>query len=123
MTPEPPLVEHELTFTLRNVQNRVVNLILEPWGAVHPMPPGAVFEIRAQGPAGETLEIEWDVDRITLWGWAGSAVTVFCNGVELGTIGNAPCPRVPATLAGMSVRTFLRGVLGQSEPPEPPEVN
>lgn len=39
-----------VTLRLRNTRPDAQMLYLEPWGSEYPMPPGAVFEVVAQGP-------------------------------------------------------------------------
>jgi hypothetical protein len=49
------------------------------------MAPGATFEVVARGPDQDPFEVEYGDNHITLYGWTGSVVSVFQDGVELGT--------------------------------------
>ncbi len=69
---------------LVNSRDVAVKLLLEPWGEVYEMAPGAVFEVMARGPAGDALEVAIADDAITVWGWPGSVVRLFHEGTELG---------------------------------------
>jgi hypothetical protein len=71
--PKPP--RQTFTVAVRNARDTAVRFILEPQGAEFTMPPGAVFELRAEGPEGEELEIDFGPDQITAWGWSGSTGT------------------------------------------------
>jgi hypothetical protein len=84
MEPEAVSPRQNFALVVRNVQDTAVTLILEPQGREFTMPPGAVFEIRAEGPEGDHLEIDFDRDHIVVWGWSGSVVGVYHEGVELG---------------------------------------
>lgn len=84
---------------LRIQNNRVkpLTFTIEPWGDVHPMPPQAVFEIVATGPPGGILELDAQEEGWTVYGWAGSVVSIFYQGNELGagSSGRQPVPSVP----------------------------
>ena len=68
---------------LRNRRKRPVELRLEPWGETYVMPAGVTFQIVARGPEGDALEIEWGQDRVTVYGWPGSVVSVLRKGVDV----------------------------------------
>jgi hypothetical protein len=40
------------------------------------MPSGAMFNIEAQGPEGDTLEIDYSENLVTVYGWPGSTVSI-----------------------------------------------
>lgn len=71
----------EITILLRvkNTRKAEVILYLEPWGEHYAMPPGATFQVMAKGPKGDSLEVEYGEDHITLYGWTGSIVSVSQN--------------------------------------------
>ena len=69
---------------LHNAKAVALTVHVEPWGEQYVMPPGTTYEVIARGPAGDTLEIALEDESITLWGWAGSVVTLLFHGVELG---------------------------------------
>jgi hypothetical protein len=48
------------------------------------MAPEAIFDVVARGPRGDTLEVEFTDEQIILYGWLGSTVVVFHEGIELG---------------------------------------
>lgn len=100
---------------VRNVRDTAVRFILEPQGCEFVMPPGAVFELRAEGPEGDELQIDFAPDQIIAWGWSGSVVEVWHNGVSLSGR-SLPVPPVPP---GMSVRGFLGMVLGDPRLQDP----
>lgn len=112
MDSEPRPTGQSFTIAVRNSRDTEVAVILEPQGREFSMPAGAVFEVRAEGPAGDSIEIDFGPDCITVWGWSGSVVGIYQNGVELG----GPSLPVPPVPDGMTVRGFLRGVLDQPEP-------
>jgi hypothetical protein len=102
---------------VRNQRENPVTFILEPSGADYPMPPGAVFEIRAEGPEGDHPEICFETEAIIVWAWAGSIAEVYHDEVPL-----SPGPPIPVPTAlpeGMTVRGFLGMILGQDQPQKP----
>jgi hypothetical protein len=109
---EPKALPRRQNFTLlvRNARGTAVTFILEPQGAEFAMPPGAVFELRAEGPEGAHLEIDYAADQIIAWGWSGSMVEVWHNGERL----SGPPHPVPPVPEGMSVRDFLGMILGDA---------
>jgi len=89
----------EITVATRLVNSREVPLTfyLEPWGEAYDMPPAAIFEVVARGPAGDGLEVAIAEEHITVWGWPGSVLRVFSNGTELGAgkWERSPVPPMP----------------------------
>jgi hypothetical protein len=77
----------EYTTSLRvcNTRSIALTFILEPWGEEYTIAPEATFEIVARGPEGDSLEVEYADDHVTLYGWPGSVVSLFHEGTELGT--------------------------------------
>jgi hypothetical protein len=108
MESEEAPARQKLVVALRNARDTAVTLILEPWAREFAMPPGAVFELRAEGPEGDQLQIDFGPDQITAWGWSGSMVEVWQDGVNL----SGPAIPVPPVPPAMSVRGFLGVVLG-----------
>jgi hypothetical protein len=86
--------EVEQRLHLENSQSANILLHLEPWGEQYPMQPGSVFELRAKGPRGDGLYVELGNGEIAVWGWSGSSVQLFSQGVEVDP-GNWPRTRVP----------------------------
>src|SRR5690349_9345047 len=66
-----------------NSSDASVDLVLEPWGEVHQMSPGAEFDIQVDGPEGHRLEVAYNTGSITVWGWPGSTMRLLQNGIEL----------------------------------------
>jgi len=71
---------NRITVRILNSLSRDLMMHLEPWGEQHLMPSGATFRVEAQGPDGDTLELEYGEDRITVYGWSGSTVSVSAIG-------------------------------------------
>src|SRR5262249_28612069 len=95
--------EAVMTARLVNAHDVPIKLYLEPWGEEYEMPPAAVFEVVARGPAGDSLEVTVAHQQITVWGWPGSVVTLSREGAELGA-GSGPRSPVPAMPALSSAR-------------------
>jgi hypothetical protein len=47
---------------IHNSQEKTLDFTIEPWGDVHPMPSGEVFEVVATGPAEGILEVNASKD-------------------------------------------------------------
>ncbi|HTG14336.1 MAG TPA: hypothetical protein VK747_03615 [Blastocatellia bacterium] len=77
--------EKVISLRVKNTRTSQLVFCLEPWGEQHTMDPGVVFHVTARGPDEDFLEIECGDSHITLFGWTGSVVAVFQDGVELGT--------------------------------------
>ena len=88
--------EYVTSLRLCNARTIPVTLYLEPWGEQYTLMPEATFTVVARGPEGDTLEVEWTDDHITLYGWPGATVALFHDGKEVG-VGTAECTPVPAT--------------------------
>ena len=58
--------------------------MLEPWGEIYEMPAHASFDVVAEGPEDDTLEVQSTEEQITVYGWSGSIVWLYHNGEELG---------------------------------------
>jgi hypothetical protein len=76
--------EKVLRLRVQNTSADPVLICLEPWGEQYTMPPGVTFEVVATGPEGDALEIQYAEHRITLFGWTGSIVRLFQDGIEVG---------------------------------------
>jgi hypothetical protein len=84
MQSEPEANECLLSLRIRNSHSAALTFYLEPWGEQYAMPPEATFAVVAKGPEGDSLEVEFADDHITLHGWPGSVVSLFHAGIELG---------------------------------------
>ncbi len=67
---------NKMTLRLTNSNNTGLKVHLEPWGEECEMESGATIEIAAQGPSGDTLEVEYGENVITVYGWSGSTISV-----------------------------------------------
>jgi hypothetical protein len=94
---EPETKEYSTSLRVCNAHSFPMTLCLEPWGEQYTMAPEATFTAVARGPEGDTLEVEFADDRITVYGWPGSVVTLFHEGQEVGsgTSVRAPVPSTP----------------------------
>jgi hypothetical protein len=115
MAIEAEPARQQFTLVVRNTRDTAVTLFLEPGGADYLLPPGEAFEIRAEGPEGDHLEIDSASDHITAWAWSGSVVDLWQNGINL----SGPSTPIPSVPEGMSVRGFMGMVLGDSKRHDP----
>lgn len=81
---EPETGEYVTSLRVGNSRSVALTFCLEPWGEQYPMAPEAIFDVVARGPKGDSLEVEFADDHIVLYGWPGSIVTIFHEGIELG---------------------------------------
>jgi hypothetical protein len=67
----------ENKFSLRLTNSREPDLIvwLEPWGEQHRLIRGVTLTILAEGPSGDTLEIEYGENGFTVYGWPGCVIS------------------------------------------------
>lgn len=81
---------------LRNDSGGDIVLRLEPWGTERSFNAGTTIEIIAEGPAGtgESLEIVFSKQSITVYGWSGSVVAAFQDGNKIAGI-DLPAPSTP----------------------------
>lgn len=88
----------QLHFSLRLMNSRAteLKLVLEPWGEEYAFPSGAGLEVIAQGPRTGFLEFDLGDEQITIFGWPGSVISLYLDGVELGA-GNQKRSLVPPT--------------------------
>jgi hypothetical protein len=94
---EPETGEYVTSLRVCNSRSIALTFCLEPWGEQYSMAPEAIFDVVARGPKGDSLEVEFSDDRIVLYGWPGSIVTVFHKGTELGVgcLERTPVPSTP----------------------------
>lgn len=90
-------VEYSVSVRISNSGVAERKLVLEPWGEEYTMRPSSKFDVVARGPVGDCLEVEVADDYIFVYGWPGSVVSLFQDGVELGSgLGErAPVPPTP----------------------------
>jgi len=79
----PESMEYIVTARLLNSRTTEIPFHLEPWGETYTMSPGTAFDIVARGPQGGILEVEVADDYITVYGWPGSTINLFHEGIEL----------------------------------------
>ena len=84
---------------VQNRHSKPVTLCLEPWGEELPIAPKARYEIVAEGPEGDYLEVQYEERGITVYGWSGSVLTVFHEGRLLVEC-KIPVPRTPPRSPG-----------------------
>jgi hypothetical protein len=87
---------------ISNFSSEPVTLCLEPWANEVSMLPEANFELVAEGPEGDYLQVAYEQRRITVYGWSGSVLSVFHDG-RLVVACNIPVPRTPPRLPGTGV--------------------
>ncbi len=85
---------------VRNVTKKELTLYLEPWGEECQMVSQSEFILIGYGPeSGSGFLIDYDEDRIVVTGWTGSAMRVFSNGKEIGSISwRPPVPDIDSPL-------------------------
>jgi hypothetical protein len=88
------LARHIQRLWISNSYSESVTLCLEPWAYELPIPPKVSFEIVAEGPGGDYLEVAYEELRITAYGWSGSVLSVFHEG-QLLLECNIPVPPSP----------------------------
>ena len=74
---------HRVHIRVHNEAPEEVEFVLEPWGEVYHMPANATYEISAEGPSADTLELVFGPGRITVYGWPGATATLTRDGEEL----------------------------------------
>lgn len=52
---------------LSNSSARPIALVLEPWGEIVELEPGATYEASSEGPPGDTIEIDIEDGLLKLW--------------------------------------------------------
>jgi hypothetical protein len=101
----------ESTETVDNDGTRELVLVGEPWACEFSVPPGAVYVVRAKADVPGNLEVEREGDRVTCWAWPGSTAEVWSGERLVDSLDQ----RVPDVPKGMSVRRFLRLMLGRED--------
>jgi hypothetical protein len=78
-----------------NSYSEPITPCLEPWADELRILRKVTYEIRAEGPAGDCLQVDYDELRITVYGWSGSILEVV-HGEKLMLACSIPAPRTPA---------------------------
>ena len=91
--------EYCLTAGLVNGRSTPIKLYVEPWGEEYEVAPGARFDVVARGPHEDHLKVVYGDNDITVWGWEGSVLNVYHQGVQLdaGLREKPPVPPYPRT--------------------------
>jgi hypothetical protein len=95
---------------IRNRRRKAITLRIEPWGEEYAVAPGATVQVVARGPAGDELDIRWEGDRVTVYGWPGSVVAVLRKGVDMGAEPSGRRPErttAPFLPAGMRMSEWM----------------
>jgi hypothetical protein len=87
-----------------------VDFWLEPWGDCVEMPAGADYVVIAEGPEGNSLEVDLRPDGITVWAWGGSIAAVY-QGETL--IIDCTQVRFPELSGGKNMRDALGTLFGE----------
>jgi hypothetical protein len=66
--------ENLIALRISNSLDSELTLYVEPWGDQHFISKGATLIVEARGPEGDTLEIEYGINSITIYGWPDSVV-------------------------------------------------
>lgn len=82
-----------------NARDTAIIFVVEPWGETYMMAPQTKFTLLLRSvvqpcPA-QTVEVEYAVDRITVYGWQGSPFTLLQGGEKVSPPGSLEWPRVP----------------------------
>jgi hypothetical protein len=68
----------EITFQIRirNYSPREIDFDLEPYGERFKMKPRSIFTLLATGPKDDCLEVVYEENRIAVYGWTGSTISI-----------------------------------------------
>lgn len=99
------------TATVPNTGAEPLVLVVEPWGREYQVPPGVTYFVHAEATVAGKLESERGLGRFTCWAWPGSVVEVRHGKQVIDSLDTA----VPEVPRGMSVRSFIRGLLGEGK--------
>jgi len=88
------MMEQSVAIRLTHSGPAETTLVLEPWGEIHRLPPNCTLDIVGEGPDGDTLEVEATGDGLVVYGWPGSVVNIYRDGIELDP-GSKGRPRAP----------------------------
>lgn len=79
---------------VRNNSQHPIKIYVEPWGDVLQMPSSTLYQIAAEGPAGDCMEVQFNRDGLTIYGWAGAVLSIYENGILVKDY-PIPPPRTP----------------------------
>jgi hypothetical protein len=104
---------HEYIERLQAPRDRVLYLWFEPWAEGLRFPAGMAVELRAVSPRPGQLELDATAERTAVYGWAGSTLQVFADGILVHSFDQA----VPDVLSKLSTRESTNLIFGA--PPIP----
>lgn len=88
------MTNFHLRFT--NPGENTIDFIIEPWGNIFPMPPGATFEVafQAEGEIGnDAPEVQWSADAITVYAGRNSTFSLV-KSPAIEANGTRPAPQL-----------------------------
>ncbi|MBC8115323.1 MAG: hypothetical protein H7062_13150 [Candidatus Saccharimonas sp.] len=93
----------EIVETIENLSTEPIAVWFEPWCESHSIPPSQSFRVIAVSDQAGHIEIIREREQITVYGWPGCTMRVFC-GAELVDDFSSKVPEVPP---GMSTKDFI----------------
>ena len=99
----------EDTRTITNTGPDALSVILEPWGMVHVLAPGASFRVVASSALPGGLEVVEGEESVTVYGWAGSTLQMYQDDEMVEDFSTV----VPGLPPGMSTRDFVGFMFGR----------
>jgi len=88
----------QIVLRLANRSDADLTLVLEPWADEYSFPSGALFRIVGYAATPGEFEVEYAVERITVYAWPGATIRIFDGNREFG-VGNGPREPAPPTPA------------------------
>lgn len=70
------------SLSIKNSRGIPLTLHLEPWGDQIELPPDVALDVVAKASNEGAFEINLGDDHIAVWGWTGSILSVYKDGVE-----------------------------------------
>jgi len=68
---------------LHNTTREPIRLVCEPWGEEITLLPDSKYQLAAEGPEGDYLEIEFGIGLVIVYGWPGSTLLVYSKGDQV----------------------------------------
>jgi hypothetical protein len=76
----PAASSHRDEWEYTNTSHDVIDFVIEPEGDIVQMPPGATYQVIAEGPSTGKLVTRETEEQVTVYAWPGSTLTVTCDG-------------------------------------------
>jgi hypothetical protein len=90
-----PVSDSVIRLRVRNQLTQRVDFVVEPYGYVFTMEPKAIFEVVAEGPSGDAIDMVVDAESIKVWLGSGALLTaLYRDGINL-LADTEELPRVP----------------------------